>query len=48
MPDIVHVNYAQTGQSTKIDRMGMREMQERAYEARDAAISAFESTSCVR
>ncbi|MDE3016270.1 MAG: ATP-dependent helicase [Pseudomonadota bacterium] len=36
MPDIVHVTYAQTGESTKIDRMGMREMQERAYEARDA------------
>src|ERR1700680_477590 len=36
MPDIVHVTYAQTGESTKIDRMGMRDMQERAYEARDA------------
>lgn len=36
MPDIVHVTYAQTGQSTKTDRMGMREMQERAYEARGA------------
>ena len=36
MPDIVHVTYGQTGQSTKIDRMGMREMQERAYEARGA------------
>lgn len=34
MPDIVHVTYAQTGQSTKTDRMGMREMQERAFEAR--------------
>jgi hypothetical protein len=36
MPDIVHVNYAQTGQSTKINVMGMREMQQRAYAARDA------------
>lgn len=36
MPNIVEVNYAQTGESTKINKMGMREMQERAYSARDA------------
>lgn len=36
MPDIVHVNYAQTGQSTRINLYGMREMQEKAYQARDA------------
>src|SRR5664280_2036610 len=36
MPDIVHVEYGQTGESTKIDHFGMREMQERAYEARGA------------
>ena len=36
MPDIVHVNYAQTGQSATINHMGMREMQEKAYGARDA------------
>lgn len=36
MPNIVEVSYAQTGQSTKINKMGMREMQERAYQARDA------------
>jgi len=36
MPDIVHVNYAQTGQSSKINSLGMREMQEKAYQARDA------------
>ncbi len=36
MPDIVHVTYAQTGESTRINTMGMREMQQRAYEARDA------------
>ena len=36
MPDIVHVTYAQTGQSSKINAMGMREMQEKAYQARDA------------
>jgi superfamily II DNA or RNA helicase len=35
MPDIVHVTYAQTGQSSKINPLGMREMQEKAYQARD-------------
>lgn len=36
MPDIVHVTYGQTGQSSKINILGMREMQEKAYQARDA------------
>ena len=36
MPNIVEVAYKQTGESTKINKMGMREMQERAYQARDA------------
>lgn len=36
MPNIVDVTYAQTGQSTSVNTMGMREMQERAYSARDA------------
>ncbi len=36
MPDIVHVTYAQTGQSSKINSLGMREMQQKAYQARDA------------
>ncbi len=36
MPDIVTVQYKQTGQSTKINAFGMREMQERAFESRDA------------
>jgi superfamily II DNA or RNA helicase len=36
MPDVVRLEYAQTGNSTRTDSMGMREMQERAYEARDA------------
>ncbi len=36
MPDIVHVTYAQTGQSSKINALGMREMQEKAYQAWDA------------
>lgn len=36
MPDIVRVKYTQTGNSTKINSMGMREMQERVYSARDA------------
>jgi len=36
MPDIVHVTYNQTSQSTQINPMGMRDMQARAFEARDA------------
>ena len=36
MPDIVNVTYAHTGQSSKINTLGMREMQEKAYQARDA------------
>jgi hypothetical protein len=36
MPDLVNVNYHQTGQSTSINEFGMREMQERAYKTRDA------------
>lgn len=36
MPDIVHVTYGQTGQSTKTNNMGMRDMQAKAYECRDA------------
>ncbi|MDC1068444.1 DEAD/DEAH box helicase family protein [Candidatus Kapabacteria bacterium] len=36
MPNLVDVNYNQTGQSTSTNEYGMREMQERAYEARDA------------
>jgi superfamily II DNA or RNA helicase len=36
MPDIVHVNYAHTGQSSQTNHYGMREMQEKAYQARNA------------
>lgn len=36
MPDIVHVKYNQTGKSKKTNDFGMREMQERAFEARTA------------
>jgi superfamily II DNA or RNA helicase len=36
MPDLVNVNYNQTGESKKTNPMGMREMQEKAFEARDA------------
>jgi superfamily II DNA or RNA helicase len=36
MPDIVNVTYAQTGQSSKLNSLGMREMQEKVYQARDA------------
>jgi superfamily II DNA or RNA helicase len=34
MPNIVEVEYRQTGQSTQIDNMGMREMQQKAFERR--------------
>ncbi len=36
MPDIVHVTYAQTGQSSNTNAMGMRDMQAKAFQARDA------------
>lgn len=36
MPNIVTVQYKQTGESTKTNAFGMREMQERAFEYRDA------------
>jgi hypothetical protein len=36
MPNIVDVTYEQTGRSTSINKYGMREMQERAFEARNA------------
>ena len=36
MPDLVNVTYAQTGKSLAVDPFGMREMQARAFAARDA------------
>lgn len=36
MPNIVDVTYAQTGKSTNTNELGMREMQEKVYTARDA------------
>lgn len=36
MPNLYDVTYDQTGESTKTNALGMREMQERAYSARDA------------
>ncbi|MBS4035897.1 MAG: DEAD/DEAH box helicase family protein [Ignavibacterium sp.] len=36
MPNIIEFNYAQTGNSTNTNRMGMRDMQVKAYENRDA------------
>jgi len=36
MPDLVHVTYAQTGQSSQTNHFGMREMQEKAFQVRDA------------
>ena len=36
MPNLVNVAYHQTGKSTSTNTMGMREMQSRAFEARDS------------
>lgn len=36
MPDLVHVNYQQTGKSKKTNDLGMREMQAKAYEGKTA------------
>lgn len=36
MPDLVHVTYQQTGKSQNINALGMREMQENAFEGRSA------------
>jgi superfamily II DNA or RNA helicase len=36
MPNLVEVTYGQTGKSKKINDLGMREMQEKAFEARTA------------
>jgi len=36
MPNLVEVNYERTGRSTNTDALGMREMQARAFAARDA------------
>jgi len=36
MPNLVEVTYGQTGQSKKTNGLGMREMQEKAFEARTA------------
>lgn len=36
MPDILNLTYAQTGASANTNQYGMREMQEKAFQARDA------------
>lgn len=36
MPNLVHVTYQNTGASTRTDALGMREMQAKAYAARDS------------
>ena len=36
MPNLVDVTYARTGESTKIDGLGMRDMQRKAFAARDS------------
>ena len=46
MPDIVSVEYQQTGNSTSTNPYGMREMQERAFEYRDAQYMLLKSPPC--
>lgn len=36
MPDLVSIEYEQSGESTKVDELGMREMQAKAFAARDS------------
>jgi hypothetical protein len=36
MPNLVHITYNQTGKSKSKNALGMREMQEKAYEGRTA------------
>jgi superfamily II DNA or RNA helicase len=36
MPDLVQVHYEQTGESTSVDELGMREMQAKAFASRDS------------
>lgn len=36
MPDLVHVTYAQTGESSKTNSFGMREMQAKAFNSRNS------------
>ena len=43
MPDIVSVEYQQTGNSKSTNPYGMREMQERAFEYRDAQYMLLKS-----
>lgn len=36
MPDLVSIEYGQTGESTAVDELGMREMQKKAFAARES------------
>ena len=36
MPNLINVNYKQTGKSKSTNALGMREMQEKAYEGKTA------------
>jgi len=36
MPDLIKVEYQQTGESTNTNKFGMRQMQERAFSARNS------------
>ena len=42
MPNLVKVNYEQTGASKSTNAFGMREMQEKAYKKRDAQYFSYD------
>ncbi len=48
MPDIVKIEYHQTGESVKNQHNGMREMQASAFEARDAQYLLIKSSTSIR
>ena len=41
MPNLVDVTYGRTGESVAIDRLGMREMQARAFAAREVFVATM-------
>ena len=48
MTNFVDVTYQQTGKSLDTDSLGMREMQRRAFEERNAQYLSIKSTTCFR
>ncbi len=47
MPNLVHVTYDQTGKSKSTNALGMREMQEKAYEGKTAQYFITQSTASI-